>query len=57
MTRYDKLKAEVRKLRSEGRITERPTDEERADFAYGTTVIENGAVTREMAQEAATRHK
>jgi hypothetical protein len=29
-----------------------PTDEQRADWAYGNTVIENSSVTLEMAQRA-----
>jgi hypothetical protein len=48
MGRYEKLKAEVQRLRAEGRISGTPTPEERADWAYGTTKIENDAITREM---------
>jgi len=50
---YERLKAEVQRLRREGRIEERPNEKERADWAYGTTKIENRAVTREMAEKAA----
>lgn len=60
MTRYEKLKAEVRRLREKGRISGYPSPEERADWAYGTTKIENEAVTREMAEDAvkaATEHE
>jgi hypothetical protein len=48
METYDKLKAEVRRLRDSGQISGSPTPEERADWAYGTTKIENDEVTREM---------
>jgi hypothetical protein len=49
---YERLKAEVVRLRDEGRIGSTPTAEERANWAYGTTKIENDAVTLEMAVEA-----
>ncbi len=52
---YDNLKAEVLRLRQEGKLDSRPTAEERADWAYGTTKIENDAVTRKMATEAVNR--
>jgi hypothetical protein len=48
MMTYDKLKEELRRLRDEGTISGSPTPEERADWAYGTTKIENDEVTREM---------
>ena len=54
---YEKLKAEVKKLRAEGRVSGRPTDEERADWAYGTTVMENPKVTREMARKAVEKKR
>ncbi len=50
---YEALKAEVKKLKARGEIRDRPNDEERADWAYGTTVIENADVTRDMATKAA----
>ena len=50
MDTYEKLKAEVVRLRDKGRIRSTPTAEERANWAYGTTKIENDAVTLEMAQ-------
>ena len=50
---YEKLKAKVQSLRAEGIIDASPSREERADWAYGTTVIENGAVTMAMALQAA----
>jgi hypothetical protein len=49
---YENLKAEVRRLREEGRDVS-PNVEERANWAYGTTKIENDDVTEEMALEAA----
>ncbi|MCA2976763.1 MAG: hypothetical protein INH37_00620 [Myxococcaceae bacterium] len=35
------------------RPAEAPTHEQRVDWAYGTAVIENPAVTREMVEAAA----
>jgi hypothetical protein len=49
---YDELLAEVRHLQDVGSLPTRPTREQRADWAYGNTKIENGAVTREMAEHA-----
>lgn len=50
---YEALKAEVQRLKARGVLRDRPNDEERADWAYGTTVIENADVTRDMATKAA----
>ena len=53
MTRYDRLKAEVRRLLADGRTNFRLTNARgRADWEYGTTKIENDDVTMEMAEEA-----
>lgn len=52
MTKYDKLKTEVRRLRAAG-ILGALSPEDRADWAYGTTKIENDDVTLQMAEEAA----
>jgi hypothetical protein len=52
---YERLKAEVQRLRAEGRIDEWPSREQRIDWAYGNSRIENADVTREMAEEAADR--
>ena len=49
---YEALKETVLRLRREGKIAMGLTPEERADWAYGTTVIENSAITREMADTA-----
>jgi hypothetical protein len=45
---YEQLKAELRRLHGEGKISGSPTPEERADWAYGTTKIHNEEITREM---------
>lgn len=55
MSRYDMLKAKVMALRQEGKLNVGLTREERADWAYGTTVIENSAVTRDMTDAAVQR--
>ena len=47
------LEREVRNQKTAGAISVWPSDEQRADWAFGNTVIENGSVTREMAQKAA----
>jgi hypothetical protein len=49
---YEALKAEVLHLREEGKIRTSLSPAERADWAFGTTVIENRAVTLAMATAA-----
>lgn len=49
---YEELLSEVRSLQDAGRLPTRPTREQRADWAYGNTKIENSSVTREMAERA-----
>jgi len=49
---YAELLAEVRRLQDAGKLPVRPTREQRIDWAYGNTKIENSAVTREMAERA-----
>ena len=49
---YEALKAEVQKLREQGKIRAILSPAERADWAFGTTVIENRAVTLAMATAA-----
>lgn len=49
---YEELLAEVRRLQDAGQLPVRPTREQRIDWAYGNTKIENNAVTREMAERA-----
>lgn len=58
MATYEQLLAEVQKLQSDGRIPTQPTREQRVDWAYGNTKIENADVTREMAENAVNaRHQ
>jgi hypothetical protein len=49
---YEELLNEVRVLQDAGRLPIRPTREQRVDWAYGNTKIENSTVTREMAERA-----
>jgi hypothetical protein len=49
---YDELKAKVQELTAAGRLPSVPTRDQRIDFAYGNTKIENDAVTREMVVKA-----
>ncbi len=49
---YDELKAEVQRLREEGSISQWPSREQRIDWAYGNTKIENKDVTLAMAEQA-----
>ena len=50
---WDQLKREVSRLRTAEGVPERPSDAQRADWAYGNSVMENRSVTREMAETAA----
>ena len=52
---YEELKVEVRRLQEEGRIDIWPSRDQRIDWAYGNTKIENESVTREMARDAVDR--
>ena len=52
MSTYDDLKSKVQKAQAAGQIDRVPSREQRIDFAYGNTKIENEAVTREMAERA-----
>ncbi len=52
VSNYDDLKAKVQTLLAAGRLDRAPTREQRIDFAYGNTKIENEKVTREMAERA-----
>lgn len=49
---YEELMAEVDRLRSEGRVPDRPTREQMIDWAYGNTKIENDGITREIVTKA-----
>ncbi len=48
-TTYEMLRDQVRAMRL---ADSQPSDEERADWAYGNAKLANEAVTREMATEA-----
>jgi hypothetical protein len=52
MNEYEELKAKVQALLAAGEIQATPTRDQRIDFAYGNTKIENAEVTREMAVQA-----
>jgi hypothetical protein len=52
MSDYDELKAKVQTLLAAGQIERVPNREQRIDFAYGNTKIENDQVTREMVERA-----
>jgi hypothetical protein len=49
---YEELLSEVRLLQDAGQLPTRPTREQRIDWAYGNTKIENNTITREMAERA-----
>lgn len=49
------LLGQVKELQEQGRLPIWPTNEQRADWAYGNTVIENAKVTLEMAKRAVTK--
>lgn len=49
---YEQLRAEVMQLKTEGAFSVWPTREQRIDWAYGNTKIENEGITREMAELA-----
>jgi hypothetical protein len=55
MKHFDKLLAQVRDLQKKHLLPIRPTDDQRADWAYGNAVIENKDVTIEMARKAASK--
>jgi hypothetical protein len=49
---YEELKQQVVLLQDQGKLPSRPTADQRADWAYGNSKVENADVTREMAQLA-----
>ena len=55
MKHFDKLLAQVRDLQKKNLLPTWPTDDQRADWAYGNAVIENKDVTIEMARKAASK--
>lgn len=52
---FEELLKAVKRLQLQGDLPTAPTDEQRADWAYGNTVIENSEVTFDMARRAAQR--
>jgi hypothetical protein len=52
VTQYETLKITFQQLRAYGLIPTSLSSEERADWAYGTTVIENPKITREIVRRA-----
>lgn len=56
MSAYEIMKSvSLRVLKVSKRLTDEPTREQRIDWAYGSAVIENSKVTREMVEQAADR--
>jgi len=49
---YEELLSEVRLLQDAGRLPVRPSRDQRIDWAYGNTKIENSTVTRVRWQSA-----
>jgi len=49
---YEELLAEVKRLQDQGELPLHPTRDQRIDWAYGNTKIENADITREMAERA-----
>lgn len=52
---YEALSRKVKEMQQQGKLPIWPTNEQRANWAYGNTVIENSSVTLEMAQEAVAK--
>lgn len=52
---YEELAAEVRALQAAGKLPTAPTKEQRIDWAYGQTKMENERVTRDHARRAVDR--
>jgi hypothetical protein len=49
---YEELKAKVRQLQEAGKLSKSLTPEEKMDWAYGNTIIENASITRDMVRTA-----
>ena len=54
---YEQLRTKVKALQDADKLPRRPTDEQKVDWAYGNTVIENPDVTIEMAEAAVRTRK
>lgn len=52
MNEYEALKAQVQSMLAAGQIEPTPSREQRIDFAYGNTKLENAEITREMVERA-----
>ena len=50
--RYDELKR-IANLQREGKLDPRASAEQRIDWAYGNTKLENDEITREVVEKAA----
>jgi len=55
MRTLEELMKVVQELQRDKRLPIWPTEEQRADWGFGNTVIENAEVTLEMAERAAAR--
>ena len=49
---YEELRARVKELQADGSLTKTLSRDEKIDWAYGNTKIENDSVTREMVATA-----
>jgi hypothetical protein len=49
---YEELLADVMRLQDQGQVPLHPTRDQRIDWAYGNTKIENADITRDMAERA-----
>ena len=49
---YEQLKVKILELQRLGQLPTRPTDKQRADWAYGNAKMSNDLVTRAMAEKA-----
>jgi hypothetical protein len=54
-SRYRVFKERIRTLKDQKRLPAEPSVEQYVDWVYGTTVIENPRITREIAEEAVRR--
>src|SRR5690606_15349741 len=54
---YEELRAKIRELQQSGRLSKTLTADEKIDWAFGNTVIENAAITREMVESHRPEYK
>lgn len=50
---YEEMKGLILALLASGKVSSTPTLEQRIDFAYGNTKMENSEITRDMVRRAA----